>query len=160
MKITYVKGDATLPIGDGFKVICHCCNDIGAWGAGFVMALSRRWPITKQSYHQWQRTGFCEGVPFSLGEVQLVEVGEEITVANIIGQEGIRRRGKEQPIRYGSIRKAFGHLCNVYQGNKAVSFHMPRIGCGLAGGSWSIMEEIIESTLVNNGFKVYVYDLK
>jgi hypothetical protein len=25
------------------KLICHICNDLGGWGKGFVLALSRRW---------------------------------------------------------------------------------------------------------------------
>jgi len=35
--ITYLVGDATQPQGEGVKVIAHICNDIGAWGAGFVI---------------------------------------------------------------------------------------------------------------------------
>lgn len=35
---------------------------------------------------------------------------------------------------------------------------MPWIGCGLGGGKWDIVSEMIESTLVNEGVKVFVYD--
>jgi len=42
--IAYVMGDATAPKADGPKIIVHVCNDVGAWGRGFVVALSRRWP--------------------------------------------------------------------------------------------------------------------
>jgi hypothetical protein len=42
MQIQYIAGDATAPIGDGNKIIAHVCNDIGAWGAGFVLAISKR----------------------------------------------------------------------------------------------------------------------
>lgn len=35
---------------------------------------------------------------------------------------------------------------------------MPRIGCGLAGGEWSVVEPIIISTLCANNIPVYVYD--
>lgn len=40
--IQYKKGDATNPIDNGNKVIVHICNDIGAWGKGFVMAISKK----------------------------------------------------------------------------------------------------------------------
>ncbi len=43
IQINYVKGDATAPIGIGNKIIVHICNDIGRWGKGFVMALSKKW---------------------------------------------------------------------------------------------------------------------
>ncbi len=48
--INYVKGDATSPIGDGVKLIVHVCNDIGAWGAGFVLALSKKWITPEKQY--------------------------------------------------------------------------------------------------------------
>jgi O-acetyl-ADP-ribose deacetylase (regulator of RNase III) len=38
------------------------------------------------------------------------------------------------------------------------SVHMPRIGCGLAGGEWSKVEPIIIETLCKNGVEVTVYD--
>jgi hypothetical protein len=36
---------------------------------------------------------------------------------------------------------------------------MPRIGTGLAGGSWPVVEEIIGETLTQAGIRVTVYDL-
>jgi hypothetical protein len=40
------------------------------------------------------------------------------------------------------------------------SIHMPRIGCGLGGGDWSVVEEAILATLVDiYGLSVTVYDL-
>ncbi|MEU5820275.1 hypothetical protein [Streptomyces sp. NPDC047803] len=38
------------------------------------------------------------------------------------------------------------------------SLHMPRIGCGLAGGTWSRIEPLIESRLTGRGLSVSVYD--
>ena len=38
------------------------------------------------------------------------------------------------------------------------SVHMPRIGCGLAGGEWSQIEPLIDKTLIAAGVNVYVYD--
>ena len=48
MEILYIKGDATAPIGSGVKVITHICNDIGGWGKGFVLALSKKWKMPKK----------------------------------------------------------------------------------------------------------------
>ena len=42
MPIQFITGDATAPIGKGNRIIAHVCNDIGAWGAGFVLAISKR----------------------------------------------------------------------------------------------------------------------
>lgn len=40
--ITYLKGDATNPQSEENKIIAHICNDIGGWGKGFVVAISKR----------------------------------------------------------------------------------------------------------------------
>jgi hypothetical protein len=36
---------------------------------------------------------------------------------------------------------------------------MPRIGCGLAGGRWELIDPIIDDELVTRGVDVTVYDL-
>ena len=38
------------------------------------------------------------------------------------------------------------------------SVHMPRIGCGLAGGKWEEIEPIITRQLSEKDITVYVYD--
>ena len=39
------------------------------------------------------------------------------------------------------------------------SVHMPRIGCGLAGGKWELIEQIIKEELITKEIAVTVYDL-
>jgi len=38
------------------------------------------------------------------------------------------------------------------------SVHMPRIGCGLAGGRWDRIEPLIDTALCQRGVPVTVYD--
>lgn len=40
----------------------------------------------------------------------------------------------------------------------AASVHMPRIGCGLAGGRWDRIEPLITAALCENGIATTVYD--
>ncbi|MFR9246851.1 MAG: hypothetical protein ACLVLB_15195 [Bacteroides thetaiotaomicron] len=70
MEILYIKGDATAPIGSGVKVITHICNDIGGWGKGFVLALSKKWKMPEEAYRQWYKSQ----EEFTLGAVQFVNV--------------------------------------------------------------------------------------
>ena len=41
----------------------------------------------------------------------------------------------------------------------SLSVHMPRIGCGLAGGTWERIEPLIVKVLCERGIPVTVYDL-
>lgn len=158
--ITYVKGDATNPKSSGKKMIVHCCNDSGAWGAGFVVALSKRWHEPETAYRLWAKKGVCTDGKFKLGSTQFVQVTHDTFVANIVGQHGYGGPDdKGYPfIRYEAIKEGLLQVAARAKEMHA-SVHMPRIGCGLAGGSWNVMETIIRETLVANDIDVVVYDL-
>ncbi|GGW95874.1 macro domain-containing protein [Streptomyces lomondensis] len=153
--INYVRGDATVPSVKGVKVIAHVCNDIGGWGKGFVLAISRRWPEPEVAYRAWHRGRAAND--FGLGAVQLVEVERYVWVANMIGQRGTRTGSKGVPVRYEAIDQALGALAEKAR-DLGASVHMPRIGCGLAGGKWSRVEPLIEERLIRRGIPVTVYD--
>lgn len=153
--IHYVTGDATTPQGEGAKVIIHVCNDVGGWGKGFVLALSRRWPQPEASYRRWHREG--DDSPFELGQVQFVQVEPMLWVANLIGQHGVRPSDGRPPIRYEAIRAGLSRVAEFASKNSA-TVHMPRIGCGLAGGNWDEVEPLIREALIAAGVAVTVYD--
>jgi O-acetyl-ADP-ribose deacetylase (regulator of RNase III) len=155
--IRYLVGDATRPAGEGPRVIAHVCNDIGGWGRGFVVAVSARWAAPEVEYRRWHR-GELAGLPFALGQVQLVEVEERLWVANMIGQHGVSARGGVPPVRYEAIEAALAGVA-AFARQHGASVHMPRIGAGLAGGSWREIEPLIERTLCSVGIPVTVYDL-
>ncbi|MFJ3659495.1 macro domain-containing protein [Streptomyces sp. NPDC090119] len=154
-EIVYIRGDATAPCAEGARVIAHVCNDIGGWGRGFVSALSNRWPEPEAAYRAWYQ-GRADN-DFGLGAVQLVEVGPRLWVANMIGQHGIRGRGKGAPVRYEAIDTALGRLADQVI-ELGASVHMPRIGCGLAGGEWPLVEPLVGGRLAGRGIPVTVYD--
>ena len=156
MPIQYRTGDATRPEGGGPKIIAHICNDVGAWGKGFVLALSKRWKTPEEQYRAWHAGQFA--APFQLGEVQFVQVEEDLWVANMIAQHGLRWSQGRPPIRYEALRQALRRVAEFAQQQQA-SIHMPRIGAGLAGGDWSIISRIIEEELCRHGLEVVVYDL-
>lgn len=152
-EISYIKGDVTVPQAAGFKIISHICNDLGGWGRGFVVAVSKRWPEPERQYRAWHasRNGFV------LGAVQFVQVDKYLLVANMIAQHGMKHGSGGPPIRYDAL-----DICLDKIGDKAAelkaSVHMPRIGCGLAGGKWSMVEPLIKKNLCDRDLAVTVYD--
>lgn len=159
--LEYVTGDATKPRGDGPRIIVHCCNDVGGWGSGFVVALGSRFPASEQAYRDWFKIGShvdASGPP-GLGEVQLVDVGDGVSVANLIGQHGVGRAPDGGvPVRYEAIREGLRKVRGRARAMGA-TVHMPRMGAGLAGGDWGAVERIVEDELVAHGVAVTVYDL-
>lgn len=148
--ITYIKGDATKPIGEGEKLILHVCNDIGRWGKGFVVAISKKWKKPEQIYRRNKK---------DLGLVEVVRVESDIYVINMIAQRGIGREWMTKTyLDYEALKECLKKV-NVWIDKKKEDYtiHMPRIGCGLGGGEWGRVEEIIIEIL--NDKEIYVYDL-
>jgi O-acetyl-ADP-ribose deacetylase (regulator of RNase III) len=153
--IRFLKGDATSPQAKGVKIIAHVCNDRGKWGKGFVKALSARWPEPEQAYRAWHR-GRARN-DFALGSVQFVQVERHTWVANMVGQHGVRGGSRTPPIRYEAVGECLGKVAEKAMELNA-SVHIPRIGCGLAGGKWERIEPLIARALCERGISVTVYD--
>lgn len=161
MTIHYLTGDATQPVKNP-ALIMHVCNNVGGWGRGFVLSLSKRWRQPEVEYRSMRERW--------LGDVQFVGVEDGIVVANMIGQHGmypiLTTTGSHvavttAPIRYEALsmclEKVNGYVTGASGAGVAVSIHAPRIGCGLAGGSWAVVEPLIAHYLSNH--EVYIYDL-
>lgn len=156
MAIQYVIGDATRPLINDARVLVHICNDVGRWGKGFVLAISQRWRLPEQQFKAWYRGE--TGQTFALGEVQFVEVERALWIANLVGQHGLAsKQSTEPPIRYDAVRIGLAKV-RAHAVAERASVHMPRIGCGLAGGRWEEIEPIIDSELTAHGVAVTVYD--
>ena len=158
--LTYLEGDATCPVGGGVKIVAHVCNDMRKWGRGFVLAVRDRWPSAERAYLDWGKP------PIALGSCQIVLVKwdpdgpeeevlkESVWVANMTGQHDNVAKDGIAPIRYEALETALTSVAKHARYFDA-SIHMPRIGCGLAGGSWDQVGPIVERTL--RGLDVYVY---
>lgn len=151
--ITYKKGDATNPFGDENKIIIHVCNDIGGWGRGFVLALSKKWEAPEMEYKKW----FRSKENFQLGEVQFVQVEDNLWVANMIGQRDVFPINGVPPIRYEAVQKCLEKVA-IKSKEINASIQAPRFGAGLAGGDWNKIEELIKLELVEKDISVTIYD--
>ena len=137
-----------------------------AMGAGFVVALSRRWKSPENEYRKWHReqsytdSNYSNCI-FQLGKIQEVAVTDDISVINMIAQHNcswMRDVNSKMipPIRYGALERCLNKVADLELKNNT-SVHMPKIGAGLAGGNWNRIEKIIEKTLVDKGIDVTVY---
>lgn len=173
--INYItKGDATYPeliTPDKNNLIVHIVNDIGGWGAGFVLALSRRWTKPEYFYRaNWKSR--------KLGDIDIIQVEKNICVVNLVGQHGVMSSKTNSnlislnpftpktkpsnavvpPVRYEAIEQGLISLRRRIGDRKDVAVHMPKIGCGLAGGKWEIVEKIINDILFDIDVYVHLFD--
>lgn len=160
----YVKGDLFDHVGPNkgkkITIIAHVCNDIGAWGAGFVVPLGKKYPDSRDLYLALDQR--------NLGEIQLVTTIEGgVMVANMIAQHGIGPsfEGDKMipPIRYDALKQcmyAVREAARIMQQNGyTVEVACPMFGAGLAGGDWPTIEQMIALIWQEQGLPVTIYYL-
>lgn len=154
--ISYVTGDATRPSGAQKKLIVHVVNDGTAnWGGrGFARALAKACPDIQDDFREWSKE---HSLRKKFGQVRFARIDSETAVASMICQKGYGTSPTPR-IRYGALKNCL-KIVSEYAHKNEYSVHMPRIGTGEAGGNWSIVAELVSSTIVDAGVRVTVYDL-
>jgi O-acetyl-ADP-ribose deacetylase (regulator of RNase III) len=158
--ITYLIGDATEPQGRDAKIIAHVCNDVGAWGAGFTKAISRRWSGCEYFYRECFKLGKVQ-----LGVTHFWVANLNIAIANMVAQHGTGwRKGQPALIQYSALDSCLELIGETWKNmrkppTERPGVHMPRIGCGLGGSTWDRIEPYIERRLCSIDVPVFVYDL-
>lgn len=132
------------------KVIVHGCNNYGVMGSGVAKQIRDKWPNVYDVYHlKYQVFGL------ELGSIIPVETIDGKIIVNAITQDGFGRDGK-QYVKYDAIENCFISINDRAPSWEATEIAMPRIGAGLGGGDWKIIEEIITRTAKN--YIPVVYD--
>jgi len=152
-EIKYIKGSALEPIGEGKKLIIHISNNIGKWGSGFVVAISKKWTLPEREYRTLGKN------KMKLGHVQFVLVENDIIVANMIAQDGIEMKDFDlPPVHYTALDVCIQRVYRLARSTNA-SVHLPRIGVGLGKGRWEVIEFLLLDNLSKKDIEVIVYDL-
>lgn len=144
--IRYVKGDlcaAPEPL------IIHGCNMQGVMGAGVARAIRAKWPIVYTTYRAWYESQFRE---FKLGVVQTILVDDGKYVANLLSQRYCGSDGR----KYASYIAIVEGLTYIAKQNWS-RIAMPKIGCGLGGLNWTVVEALVDEVFA--GIDVAIYEL-
>ncbi|MEL3959498.1 macro domain-containing protein [Caldifermentibacillus hisashii] len=148
------------------NIIGHQVNCQGVMGAGLALQIKKKYPNVYESYvklvnqtKEKYKQG-CLQTDSLLSACQFVDTHDGKTIANIFGQYGYGR-GKTQT-DYEALRKGLYSIKEVvtnpysllYQKTVALPYG---IGCGLAGGKWNIVYNIIDE--VFEDYEVTLYRL-
>jgi O-acetyl-ADP-ribose deacetylase (regulator of RNase III) len=149
----YIIGDIT---ETELKYIAHGVNCQNKMGSGVAKALYEKFPQIKPSYHNRYMRLIGEGKDPNelLGIISAVYSQDKI-IFNMFTQLNYGYDGKKY-VNYASIVTCFNNL--VKSGIKE-PIAIPKIGCGLAGGDWKFVEQLINDT-VGNDLEIWVYELE
>ena len=167
-KIKYIEGDLFALVktdkDPGPTIIAHCCNDKGAFGAGFVVPLAKNFPSSKDKYLQWHTEPGLIGGPqmnctgeFGLGETQFVNIDDKIFVANMVAQT----LGGVRPLFYNHLSRCLDAVAKFEKFLTDSRLYpakiiAPAFGSGLAGGDWEIVEQLIYDSWIRRDIPVTI----
>jgi len=91
-----------------------------------------------------------------LGEMIKVPLGNGRVGYNIYSQFMYGRDTRK--VDYDALRKGVTAVCEDLIEDGKTSLALPRIGCGLAGGEWSVVSGILEEVSNETGIDITIYD--
>ncbi len=160
--LTNMIGDVTSPQTNNPCIVPHIVNDVGLWGSGVVIAVSNKWPEPRRSY--LSKIKECR---LKLGDVDFVQVEDDICIANMVGQKGVSdvhitmgdKTTVIPPIKYSSLQECMYRVAGFALEHK-LEIHAPWFGTLRAGGEKSIIETMIDDVWCNSGLNVFMYEYK
>ena len=125
-------------------LICHGVNCFETMGAGLAKAIRDRWPYVYE-YYKLSGSG-----PDLLGEIRPICIRPEpkLWVVNCYTQVYYGRRKPfrgEQHLDYQALKSCLYQCVRFASLHGGSDIHLPRIGCGLAGGDWDRVHSIIDA---------------
>ena len=150
-------------------VIVHSVNCLGAAG-GLAGAIARKWPKNVEEYRN--HVDAHKHSVTLLGSVLEVNVAPNLIIANLFGQYDIGT--SKQQTEYAALISGFKRIADTvfygdayYDFNEKIppqikrdvlrDFYIPyKIGCGLGGADWNLVEEILHKVFDNNRKNVYI----
>lgn len=151
--MNYIKGNLFDSKAD---VLCHQVNLYGVMGGGIAAEVKEKFP---NAYIRYKN--FCSDYKFSetmLGVSLIVPTDENQSqyIANCFCQNDFSQDGCLT--NYEKMRECFIYVTKWMKQNKMKTVAFPyKIGCGIAGGDWNIVEKIIEDVFKN--FDVEIWEL-
>jgi len=150
----YIKGSI---LDAPQKYIAHGVNCQNVMGSGVARVLFEEYPSVKTQYHMFCDDMTIEGDTAGLLGYICTALGEK-TVFNCFTQDSYGYDGKKH-VDYEAVYKCFIGLTARLKGTSTHAIAIPKIGCGLAGGNWDIVKQIIDDA-TGDDLDVFVYYLE
>ncbi len=151
--LKYKKGNlVTAWLSNEVDILVHSCNCFHTFGSGIAKEIRERIPEAYQADLKTER-----GSVFKLGDYTQYEAPNGQLVINLYGQYDYGRTGQRYT-EYGSLNLGLGLLGNNLDLSKPYVIGVPKLGCGLGGGDWELVESMLEFHL-SDWWDVTVYEL-
>lgn len=137
-------------------IICHQTNYHGVMGAGVARAIADK-ILTTQQYNAY--VNYCwQAGRTALGTVQFLGDAPGLVVANMFSQDEAKPQlnGRYDITDYEAMIACFIRIKDLAEAHN-MTVHIPyRIGCGIAGGDWNLVRQLIYSVFGDSSVDVYI----
>ena len=148
--INYINADL---LDSDCNFICHQVNCQGKMGSGVAKQIRDRWPEVYSNYARVANSKM-------LGKVQILYIEDanipRQCVVNMFSQENYGYDGARYT-SYDAFWNCLNELKNQIPKGATVAFPY-KIGCGLGGANWEIIEKMID--IVFKDYGVFIYKLE
>ncbi|PSB00137.1 Appr-1-p processing protein [Bacillus halotolerans] len=143
-------------------IIVQQVNCKGVMGAGLAKAILNKYPNVKKEYQSFRNFNLNKGLTDKdlLGLVNYVRVSDGKVIANVFGQINIKKNHFDKTVytKTEALTRGLKEVKELSkQLNKSVAIPYG-IGCGLAGGDWNIISELIDSIFSDYNVAIYKLD--
>lgn len=162
-----IQGDLIkLALYGKFQVIAHGCNCFCVMGAGIAPQMAKTFGCDKYVYEEEE----CKGEIMKLGNIMYAGFNLEegvaiytdedtfdLAVVNAYTQYGFGQNhpgGSKAPLDYEALTLCLRKMNHEFKGKH---IGLPQIGCGLAGGDWERVKQIIQQELQDCDVTVVIY---
>lgn len=143
------------------NIMAHQCNCFAKAGKGIALQIKKLYP---EAYEADKQFPIPVGRKDRLGKVSWALVDQQTKVVfNLYGQYqyGQNKRQTDYRALEHALHEMFQVIEKELQSWPTIKIGMPyRIGCGLAGGDWTIVENLLLDVADQYRQEIYLYQLK
>ena len=150
--INYVTGDVFKSSDD---VLVHGCNCFCTMGGGVAALIHKYYPGAYKADCKTVSGDDSKIGTYTSWTGKHKFYDKQITIVNAYTQHTYGRNKSSVFADYDGIRRVMTTIRNDFKGK---TICMPKIGAGLAGGDWTIIEKILNDVFTGMTINVYSLD--
>jgi O-acetyl-ADP-ribose deacetylase (regulator of RNase III) len=143
-RIEYRKGDLFSYVPGYRTILAHGVNCQGVMGSGVAKTFKQKYPEAFEDYLYFFKKYKYENDVAPLGVSRLFySCSNDLLLASMFTQEFYGNDGR-QYVNYEAFFDSFRKVADYYEDSTII---MPKIGAGLGGGDWGIIEGLMKIIL-------------
>lgn len=151
--IKYVEGNLITMAQNGeFDIIAHGCNCFCTMGAGIAPQIAKAFPSAEKADNETLKGDPYKLGTWSMGIDEVQGSRKKLRILNLYTQYST---GGQRAVDYAAIKYCFLKIRKTFPETDKIG--IPKIGAGLGGGDWDVIEDLIKSVAPKMDITCVIY---